>query len=177
MSLLSFNFSKGANLFEILIWYCLQTSSSLSFLRFKSFHIKLLCCLFTYCQSFPYFCNHQIVISITFISPERSYIEYTRMSFLSIHIWLLWLWVCPLGEVQLYLWMFQCRNIVLLTARFFDVAKFAIQIPYSLLYWCRLSFPIVGLKIPSLPSFALKSPNGIFVWYLGKWSKTCCNSL
>jgi hypothetical protein len=27
---------------------------------------------------------------------------------------------------------------------------------------CELSFPIVGLKIFSLPTFALKSPNRIF---------------
>jgi len=45
----------------------------------KSFHIKLLYCLLTYCQSFPNICNYQIVISITVSSPERSYIEYTRM--------------------------------------------------------------------------------------------------
>ena len=40
----------------------------------------LLCCLFTYCQFFTNFCNHQIVISITLSSPERSYIECTQMS-------------------------------------------------------------------------------------------------
>ena len=45
----------------------------------KSFHIKLLYYLFTYCQSFPHFCNHQIVISITASSPETSNIQYTRM--------------------------------------------------------------------------------------------------
>jgi hypothetical protein len=33
--------------------------------------------LFTYCQSFPNFCKHRIVISITVISHER--FEYTRM--------------------------------------------------------------------------------------------------
>jgi hypothetical protein len=29
----------------------------------------------------------------------------------------------------------------------------------SLLFSCKLSFPIIGLKIFSLPTFALKSPN------------------
>jgi len=33
MSLLSYSYSKAANLFEILIWYCSLTSSSLIFLR------------------------------------------------------------------------------------------------------------------------------------------------
>jgi hypothetical protein len=31
---------------------------------------------------------------------------------------------------------------------------------------CELSFPIVGLKISSLPTFALKSPNKSFMLYL-----------
>jgi hypothetical protein len=29
-------------------------------------------------------------------------------------------------------------------------------------------FPTVGLQMSSLPSFALKSPNRIFIWCLGK---------
>jgi hypothetical protein len=37
----------------------------------------------------------------------------------------------------------------------------------SLLFSCKLSFPIVSLKMSSLPTLALKSPNKIFVWYLG----------
>jgi len=57
------SFSKAANLFQILIWYSFLTSRLL-FPEIKSFHITRLCCLFTYCQSFPNFCNRQIVISI-----------------------------------------------------------------------------------------------------------------
>jgi hypothetical protein len=49
--------------------------------------------------------------------------------------------------------------------------------PLSLLISCKLSFPIVGLKMSSLPTFALKSPNRIFVWYLGNLSNTRSNSL
>ena len=59
----------------------------------------------------------------------------------------------------MYLWMFRCGNIVLLTTTFFDVAKFTVLTPLSLLSWCRLSFPIVGLQIFSLPAFALASSN------------------
>ena len=58
----------------------------------------------------------------------------------------------------------------------FVVAKFTILTPLSLLSWCIHSFPVVGLKISSLPNFALRSPKRLFVWYLGKWSKTCSNS-
>ena len=86
-------------------------------------------------------------------------------------MWSIWLWVFPSGEVQVYLWMFQCGYIVQLTTRFLDVAKFTILTPLSLLSWCSLSFPIVSLKIFSLPTIALKSPNRIFIWYLGKWQK------
>lgn len=41
--------------------------------------------------------------------------------------------------------------------------------PSSLISLCRFSFPIIGLKISSLPSFALKSPNRIFILCLGIW--------
>ena len=73
---LSFKFSKAGNLFETLIWYCFLNSGSLAFLR-----LNLFCdsCLLTYCQSFPNFCNHQIVISITVSFPKGSCIEYTLM--------------------------------------------------------------------------------------------------
>ena len=40
---------------------------------------------------------------------------------------------------------------------FFVTAKFAILKSFSLLSWCRLSFPVIGLKIFSLPTFLLKS--------------------
>ena len=46
----------------------------------KHLHIKILGCLFTFCQFFPNFCNHNTVISITFSSVERSYVECFRMS-------------------------------------------------------------------------------------------------
>jgi len=81
MSSLSFHVSKAAKLFEILNGYCLLTSTPLSFLRLNLSTSNVLCCLFTYCKSFPNFCNHQIVISITVSNRERSNIEYNRMSF------------------------------------------------------------------------------------------------
>ena len=42
---------------------------------------------------------------------------------LSTNMWAIWLCVFPSGEVQVYLWMFRCGNIVLATTRFFVVAK------------------------------------------------------
>jgi hypothetical protein len=55
----------------------------------------------------------------------------------------------PSGDVQvgLYPWMLRCRNIVLLTLRFLDVAKFTKLTPLSLWISSKLSIPIVSLKI------------------------------
>jgi hypothetical protein len=56
-------------------------------------------------------------------------------------------------------------NIVLLSLRFLDVAKFASLTPLSLLISCKLSLPIVSLKMSSLPTLALKFSYGIFGIY------------
>jgi len=65
----------------------------------------------------------------------------------------------------MYLRMFRCGNTALLTIRFFGVAKFTALTPLSLIISCKLSFQIGGLKIFFLPTFALKSPNKIFIDY------------
>ena len=77
----------------------------------------------------------------------------------------------PKGEVQVYMCTFWWGNMVLLMIRFFDMEKFATLTPLSLLCWCKLSFPMVGLKIPFLQNFALKSHNRIFILYFRKWLK------
>jgi hypothetical protein len=56
---------------------------------------------------------------------------------------------------------------VLLITKSLDVAKFTTLTPLSLLFSYELSFPIAGLKISYLPTFALKSPNKMFMPYLG----------
>jgi hypothetical protein len=43
------------------------------------------------------------------------------------------------------------------TVKFLDVAKFTNLTPLSLQISCKLSFPIVGLKMSSLPTLVLKS--------------------
>jgi hypothetical protein len=58
-------------------------------------------------------------------------------------------------------------NVVLVTNIFLEVAKFTTLTPLSLLASCRLSLPIIGLKVSSLHTFAFKFPRKIFVWYLG----------
>jgi hypothetical protein len=59
--------------------------------------------------------------------------------------------------------MLRCGNIVLLTLLFLNVAKFTNLTPLSLLILVELSFQIVGLKMSSVPTLALKSPNRIFM--------------
>jgi hypothetical protein len=68
------------------------------------------------------------------------------------------------------LWMLQHGNIVILKIRFLDVTKFTTLTPLSLLVSCELSFPVVGLKMSSLPTLALKSPNKI---HLLVFHRTC----
>jgi hypothetical protein len=43
------------------------------------------------------------------------------------------------------------------TVRFLDVAKFTTLTPLSLLISCKLSFPVVGLKISSRPMFGFEN--------------------
>ena len=170
----SHKFSKAANLFVISIWYCFLTSSSFSFLRLNLSPSNLCAaCLITAYLFLNFSTTKQWSVSQSALLNLRTSSK-IECHFLSINMWPFRLWVF-LSEVQVYLWMFRCRNIVLLT-RHFDVAKFTILTPSSLLSWCRLLFPIVGFKIFSIPSFALKSPNRIFIWYYRKWSKTCSNS-
>jgi hypothetical protein len=49
-------------------------------------------------------------------------------------------------------------SIVLLSLRFLNVSKFTTITPLLLLILCKLSFPVVVLKMSSLPTLALKSP-------------------
>jgi hypothetical protein len=95
------------------------------------------------------------MVSITVSSFERLDIDYILI-LLSIKTWAVW-FIFPSGQFQVYLWMFQCGNTVLLTNRFFDVAKFTTLIPLLLLTSRELPFPTVSLKISSLPTFTLKS--------------------
>jgi hypothetical protein len=55
--------------------------------------------------------------------------------------------------------MLQCGKIVLLTVRFLDVVK--LNTTLSLLILCKLSFPIVGMKLSYLPILALNLGNSL----------------
>ena len=66
---------------------------------------------------------------------------------------------------------------MLLATRFFDVVKFTNLTLFSLLLSYKLSFPVVGLKIFSVPNFALKSHKIIFMCHLEKWQNVYSNCL
>lgn len=68
--------------------------------------------------------------------------------------------VFPSGVVQVHWWMFRCANIVLVSKRSFDAAKFTAP---SLLPWIfsrTFSFPVVILEIQNS---AFTSPDRIFM--------------
>jgi hypothetical protein len=148
-------FSKATNLFEILTQYCSLHSTSFNSWDWTS-NMNPACSLFTYCHSFPNFCHHEVVVSITICCPEWT----DKCRFLSMKIWSILLWVLQSGDVQVTLWMLRCGNIVILPVRFLDEVKLDTLTPLLLLLFaCWLSFTIVGLKMSSLPSLELKSPN------------------
>jgi hypothetical protein len=128
-------------------------------LDIKSLHMKVLPCSFTYWQSLSKFCNHHIMVSITFSSSKRLDFECHPPS---VKTWSLQLCVFPSGKFQVYLWMMWCGNIVLMTVWLFHMAEFTIT-PLSLLISCKFSFQIVGLKISSLHAFTLKTPKKVFL--------------
>jgi hypothetical protein len=55
-----------------------------------------------------------------------------------------------------------CHHQVVGTVRFCNVAKFTTLTPLLLLISCKLVLPIVGLKMSSLPTLALRTPNKNF---------------
>ena len=176
MSSLSLKFSKATNLFEISIWYCFLTSSSLSFLRLNLSPSE-------FCAAFLLTANLSLTLATTrqWSVSQSAPLQLCTSSILechllSINMWSLWLWVFPSGEVRVYLRIFLLWKHCALNSQIFDVAKFIILITLSLLTWCKLSFSTVGLKIFSHPLFALKSPGRIFIWCSGKSSKICSNS-
>jgi hypothetical protein len=109
-------------------------------------NIKLFYYLFTYWQSFRKFYSHQIMVSMTCVKDWSS--ATIKCCFLSIETWSK-TWsssscVFRSGEVEVYLWVLRCENILLFTFRFFYVAKFGTVTPLSLLTSCKLSLPVVG---------------------------------
>jgi len=158
VSFLSFKFSKAWNLFEILICYCFQTSRSLSFPKLNLF-VSNFCdvCILTAKLSVTFAITRQWSVSQSAPLKLRTS-SILKCHLLSINTWPIWLWVFPSGEFQVCLWKFRCRNIVLWTTRFTDVARLNILTPLSIVSSCRPLFTVVGLKIFFLPTFVLKSP-------------------
>jgi len=71
--------------------------------------------------------------------------------------------------------MFRYKNIGFLSTEYFEVTRFATLTLLSLLFSCKASFSIAGVKIPFVLSFVLKSPH--FLVVLRKRKDSCSNSL
>ena len=141
MSPSSLMFPKAANLFVISIWYCFLISRSFSFLRLNlSPSSVCAACLLTANLSLTFATTRQWSVSQSAPLKLRTS-SMLDCHLLSINMWSIWLCVFPSGEVQVCLWMSLCGNIVLLTTRFFDVAKFTILTPLSILQNVRKHSP------------------------------------
>jgi hypothetical protein len=89
------------------------------FLTFMCFtFLRLNLCAALYLRTVCNFCSHRIMISMAASSSEILYIGYISMPSL-VYKYMINLSVFPSGEVQVYLWKFQCRNILMLTTGFF----------------------------------------------------------
>jgi hypothetical protein len=162
----SFKLSEAADLSDISTRYCSSHSSSFQFFRIEPLHMKSLRYLLTHGRFLHKFWHQKIVVSITVCCPEISYINIFESRLLSIGIWSVWLRVFP-SVVQINLWMLRCGNIEKLTVIFLDVPKFTALSQLSLLISYQLLFPVFGLKISSIPTLAVKSPNKIFIFFYG----------
>ena len=119
----SLKFSKAATLFVISIWHYFLNSSSFRFLRLNLTPSNYwAACLITenlpltFATTRQWSVSHSAPLKVRTSSIPDCYL-------LSINMWSTWLWVFPSAEVQVYLWIFRCRNIMLLVTRYFDVTK------------------------------------------------------
>jgi hypothetical protein len=115
-----------------------------SFFETELHHMKSVLSLFAHC-------HHHTVVNITVCCPERLGMKSFECCLLSNKLFSIWLCF----HQMIHLWMVHWGNIVLLTLVFLDVAKFTIT-PLSLLILCKLLFPMVVLKMPSLPTATTK---------------------
>jgi len=128
--------------------------------------------------AFPHFYNHQMVMSIIVSCPERPYIEYTRMSS-PLYQYLINLVVTlPIRRGPLVFKNVLKQELCALNNEIFWCGKvyYSNTIIITIRMWTLIPN---HLKKSSLSSFALKSPNRIFIWYLGKLPKSplICRSL
>jgi len=125
--------------------------------RVKSLHIKLLLCSFTYWQSFSNFRNYQIMVSRSTPIKDRSpYTHEWRLLSINKHLInkIMHFLITTRPNVFMDAVMWKHFNVDSYTVY---VVKFTTLTPLSLLIPWKLSFPIVCLKIFSVPTFALIS--------------------
>jgi len=133
-------------------------------------------CIKIYIKTTPTCFGVTGVICNTINSPKTSHIQYTRMpSPIYQYMVNLVVTLTIRGGPGVFMNV-PVREHLAINHQIFDVAKLPSLTALSLLSCWTHSCPVVGLKIFCLPTFALKSPSNIFIWYFGKWSNTCSNS-
>jgi hypothetical protein len=149
---LLFKFLKAANLCGNLIWY-LPLNSTL----FNSLYLNLLWFPFTYWKSVPKFCSLQILMRVTVRSSECSDLKDTWTK-CPIHMWS----NCESPNLKSPAVFKNAAKSERssLKNKFLDVSKFY-TLKLSLTLSCKLTFPAICLKIPSVSSFVLKPPHRI----------------
>jgi hypothetical protein len=144
MSSLSFTFSKPVLNLNLILFPTLQFTL---LPEIKSLYIELLCYLCTYCQYRPNFRNHQIVINITVNSHDRLYILYTRVLYPICKYVISPVVSHPIRRRAEFFMKVSVREHHAYNIYILCFTKVTIITPLLLLSWCRLSFPIVVLKI------------------------------
>jgi hypothetical protein len=127
-------------------------------ITYTLFGFRLNLCIWNLCDLHLFTASLSLTFAATTICcPEWSNIKYTRMPppvyqnmvnlILGFPIWR-----CPNIFMDVVM-----SNIVVLTVRFLDMAKFTTLTPLSLLISCKFSFSIVVSRMSSLLTLALKS--------------------
>jgi len=136
---------------------------------------------FLFSYLFPVFTLNftlQFIFSKLWSGPLRSLMSVIALlNLLLMKIWSVWFTVLPSAEYHVSLWISLCGNVVLLTFKPLDITNWIIFILVLLVVLCKLSLPVVGLYMLSLPNFALKSPCIILMSNLAIWFIFCSNKL
>jgi len=91
------------------------------------------------------------------------------LNLLLVKTWSVWFVVLPSAEYHVCLWISSCGNVVLLTFKPYRYRKLNPFIPLLFVSLCKLSLPMVGLYMFSLPTFAVISPSIILMIELAIW--------
>jgi len=137
----------ASNRASVFLWLLYHLASWNSIFTYRNF------ALVTYWQTLSNFHNHQTIVSVTVNSSKSSDISCTWIpSFIYHDVFILVECFSVKRSPSVFTTVAISEHCTL-DNHIFDAAKFTILTPLSLLISCKLSFPIVDVKIYSLPVF------------------------